>query len=416
MRNMIRSRTLCTALAAVTALAVLPGAAAASDWPQFRGPRLNGISDETGLLEAWPAAGPAELWRVPLGEGYSGISVVGDRAYTLYVADGQEILGVFDTATGKLLWNYRLGDRWKDMMGNGPRSTPTVAGGVVYVLGAHGTLAAIETATGEELWRQELSETLGSRPPTWGVSTSPLVEGDLLILDAGGRKGHSIVALDRGTGRLVWHTESDKAGYSTALPVTIGESRQVVLFTGTQLVSVDPTDGQVLWKRPWKTSYDVNAAIPVFIPPNRLFVASGYSTGGALFELSPEDGMGTVSQLWTSPKMRNQFSSSIYHEGHIYGFDNGTLKCLDARTGEERWAVREGFGHGSLTLADGHLYVLGDRGKLALVEATAEGYREKGTLDALKGKCWTVPTLAGGRLYLRNEKQLVAFDVRAAGS
>ena len=174
-------------------LAVLPGVAAAADWPQFRGPRLNGVSDETGLLEVWPAAGPTELWRVPLGEGYSGISVVGERAYTLYVASGKEILGAFDTATGKELWNYRVGDKWKDMMGGGPRSTPTVADGVVYVLGAHGTLAAIDTGTGKELWRQELSKTLGSRPPTWGVSSSPLVEGDLLILDAGGRKGHSIV-------------------------------------------------------------------------------------------------------------------------------------------------------------------------------------------------------------------------------
>ena len=302
------------------------------------------------------------------------------------------------------------------MMGSGPRSTPTVADGVVYVLGAHCTLAAIDTDTRKELWRQELRTTIGSRPPTWGVSTSPVVEGELLILDAGGSGGNSIVALKRATGELVWHAESDKAGYATPLPLTIAGSRQVVMFTGTQVVSVDPADGRVLWKRPWKTSYDVNAAMPVFIPPNRLFVASGYSTGGALFELEVDGTTTHVSQLWTSPKMRNQFSSSIYHEGHIYGFDNGTLKCLDARTGEEKWATRSGFGHGSLTLADGYLYVLGDRGKLALVEATPDGYRENGSVEALKGKCWTVPTLAGGRLYLRNEKHLVALDVRAAGS
>ena len=415
MRNTIKSKTRRTALTAMAAIAALAGAAAAADWPQFRGPRLDGISDESGLLEAWPEGGPPELWRVSLGEGYSGISVVGDRAYTLYVADGKELMGCFDTATGKELWTYHVGDKWKDMMGSGPRSTPTVADGVVYVLGAHGVLAAIDTGTGKELWRQELSETLGSRPPTWGVSTSPLVEGDLLILDAGGRSGHSIVALERRTGKLAWHTESDKAGYATPLPLTVGGSRQVVMFTGTQVVSIDPADGRVLWKRPWKTSYDVNAATPVFIAPNRLFVASGYSTGGAMFELEVNGANTHVTKLWTSPKMRNQFSSSVYYEGHIYGFDNATLKCLDARTGEEKWAVREGFGHGSLTLADGHLYVLGDRGKLALVEATPEGYREKGASQALKGKCWTVPTLAGGHLYLRNEKQLVALDVRASG-
>ncbi len=413
MRSTIKSKLLHAALAALTALT---GAAAAADWPQFRGPSLDGISAETDLLPSWPASGPKELWRVPLGEGYSGISVVGDRAYTLYVAGGKEILGVFDANSGAELWNYPVGERWKDMMGNGPRSTPTVADGVVYVLGAHATLAAVDVETGKELWRQDLKQTLGAQPPTWGVSTSPLVEGELLILDAGGRGGHSIVALDRGTGKLVWHAESDKAGYATPLPVTLGESRQVVLFTGTQVVGVDPADGRVTWKRQWKTSYDVNAATPVYIPPNRLFVASGYSTGAALFELAVDGQATRVTELWTSPRMRNQFSSSIYHEGHIYGFDNGTLKCLDAATGEEKWAAREGFGHGSLTLAEGHLYVLGDKGKLALVEATPAGYREKGSVDVLDGKCWTVPTLAGGRLYLRNEKQLVALDVGIPGS
>ena len=405
-----------TILAAVALAIALAGIAAAADWPQFRGPRLDGISDETGLIEAWPEGGPPELWRVPIGEGYSGISVVGDRAYTLYVTGGKEILGVFDTASGNELWNYPVGDKWKDMMGNGPRSTPTVADGVVYVLGAHGTLAAVDTATRRELWRQDLEKTLGARPPTWGISTSPLVEGDTLILDAGGRSGHSIVALDRATGEVVWHAESDKAGYATPLPVTLGDSRQVVLFTGTQLVGVDPADGQVQWKRAWKTSYDVNAAIPVFVPPDRLFVASGYGTGGALLELQVDGGVTHVSELWTNRKMQNQFSSSIYYKGHIYGFDNGTLRCLDAATGEERWAAREGFGHGSLTLADGHLYVLGDRGKLALVEATPEGFVEKGVVEVLEGKCWTVPTLAGGRLYVRNEQELVALDVRAPSS
>jgi outer membrane protein assembly factor BamB len=394
----------------------LAGDAAATDWPQFRGPRLDGISDETGLLDVWPEEGPPEVWRVSLGEGYSGISVVGNRAYTLYVTDGEESLGVFDVTDGKELWNYTVGAKWTDMMGNGPRSTPTVVDGVVYVLGAHGTLAAVDTANGKEIWRQDLEKTLGSRPPTWGISTSPMVEGELLILDAGGSDGNSIVALNRGTGELVWNAETDKAGYSTPLPLTVGGSRQVVMFTGTQVVSVDPADGRVLWKRPWKTAYDVNAATPVFIPPNRLFLASGYATGGALFELEVDGETTYVRQLWDSPKMRSQFSTSIYHQGQIYGFDNGSLKCLDATTGEERWAAREGFGHGSLTLADGRLYVLGDRGKLALIEATPDGYREYGSVEALDGKSWTVPTLSGGHLYLRDEKQLVALDVREPGS
>ncbi len=347
MRSQATQSTTILAVAAAVALLSAPGAAA--DWPQFRGPDRDGISAETGLLSSWPEGGPKELWRVPLGEGYSALAVVGGRIYTLY-ADGDDELAVcLAAADGKEIWRYRLGDNWKDMMGNGPRSTPTVVDGTVYVLGAHATLAALDAATGAERWRQDLTRTVGARPPTWGVSTSPLVEGELLILDAGGRGGHSIVALDRHSGELVWHAESDKAGYAAPLPVTVDGRRQVVMFTGTQVVGVDPADGRVLWKRPWKTSYDVNAATPVFIPPNRLFVASGYSTGGALFELEADGGATRVTRLWSNRNMRNQFSSSVYHDGHLYGFDNATLKCLDARTGEERWAVREGFGHGSLT-------------------------------------------------------------------
>ena len=160
----------------------------------------------------------------------------------------------------------------------------------------------------------------------------------------------------------------------------------------------------MLWKKTWKTSYDVNAATPIFIPPDRVFVASGYDTGGALLKVKRQADRTTVEEVWRSRGMKNQFSSSIYVDGYIYGFDNSTFKAIDARTGQEAWAARPGLGHGSLTYADGHLFVLGDRGKLVLVEATPEAYREKASVQLLKGKCWTVPTLSNGRLFVRNEK------------
>jgi hypothetical protein len=188
----------------------------------------------------------------------------------------------------------------------------------------------------------------------------------------------------------------------------------VIFFTGSRLVAVAPDDGKPLWDVRWKTSYDVNAATPIFIPPDRLFVASGYDTGAALFRIEGGGGTARAEELWRTRGMKNQFSSSIYKDGYLYGFDNAILKCLDAATGEERWKAR-GFGHGSLTYADGHLIVLGDRGDLALVEATPEAYREKGRAAVLSGKCWTVPTLAGGRLYLRNEREIVALDVAGGG-
>ncbi len=283
---------------------------------------------------------------------------------------------------------------------------------MVYALGAKGRMAALQASSGLVLWQRDLKEELSSRPPRWGVSTSPLLEGELLILDAGGPDGGSVAALDRRTGEAVWSAASDKAGYSAPIAVSVGGMRQVLVFSGTQLVSVNPGDGQVLWSKGWKTAYDVNAATPIFIPPDKVFVASGYDTGAALIQVVRRGDGARVEEVWRSRGMKNQFSSSIHLDGFIYGFDNATFKALDARTGREAWSVRPGLGHGSLTYADGHLSVLGNRGKLVLVEATPEAYREKASVQVLRGKCWTVPTLLNGRLFLRNEKEIVALDVK----
>jgi len=398
--------------AAVVVLAAVAAPAAATDWPQFRGPQGDGISAETGLLEDWPESGPPELWRVPLGEGYSGLSVVDGRVYTLFADKSHELVVALDAASGKELWRHQLDRKYFDGQGNGPRSTPTVDDGMVYVLSALGRLAALDAETGKELWSQDLKESFGARPPRWGISTSPRVVGNLLLLDVGGRDGASLVALRKSTGVVAWTAGNDRAGYSVPLPITVDGRDLVVFFTGTQLVAVSPEDGEELWSLEWKTSYDVNAAAPVFVPPDRLYVSSGYDTGAALLELSAEGGEVSAREVWRSRRMKNQFSSSIYLDGHIYGFDNAILKCLDAATGEEAWKAR-GFGHGSLTYADGHLYVLSDRGRLALVEATPETYREVASFEPLDGKCWTVPTVAGGRLLLRNEEVLAAYAIAA---
>jgi outer membrane protein assembly factor BamB len=317
-----------------------------------------------------------------------------------------------DAASGRELWRYELDGKYLDGQGNGPRSTPTVDDGVVYALSARGQLAALDAVSGKRRWTQDLKKAFGARPPQWGVSTSPRVLGRLLLLDVGGRPGASVVALDKTTGVVVWTAGDDTAGYSVPLPVTVGGRQQVVFFTGSRVLGVAPEDGETLWSMAWKTSYDVNAAAPVFVPPNRVYVSSGYDTGAALLELKPQGGGVAVSEVWSSRRMKNQFSSAIYLDGHLYGFDNSILKSLDAATGEEGWKAR-GFGHGSLTYADGHFYVLSDRGRLALVAATPEEYREVASFQAVDGKCWTVPTLADGRLFVRNEEELVAFDVAA---
>lgn len=386
------------------------GAEPAGEWPWYRGPSWSGISRETGLLKTWPAAGPRVIWKAPLGEGYSGISVAGGRVYTMYARGDDEFVACLDAATGKQIWRVRTDANRFDDQGSGPRSTPTVDGDVVFALGARAVLHALKAETGETVWMKDLKVEFGAKVPRWGASTSPLVEGDLLLLDVGGRPGNSIVALDKRSGRVRWTSHTDKAGYSTPLAITVRGVRQILFFTGSSLISVSPEDGEVLWSVPWKTSWDVNAAMPVFVPPDKVFISSSYDVGAALFRVKNDDGEVAVEEIWKSRVMKNHFNSSIHYGGHLYGFDNGTLKCIDANTGEEKWGQR-GFAKGSLLLADGHLIVLSEHGLLALAEATPDGYREKGRVQILEGRTWTMPSLARGKLFLRNREEMVALDV-----
>lgn len=383
------------------------------DWPEYRGPHRDGKSPETNVVDSFGETGPKQLWSTSGGEGYSGLSVVDGRLFTLVSRNKEEVALALDAATGKELWSYRLDDAFRNSFGNGPRSTPTVDGDTVYVLGARAKLAALDAETGEAKWTQDLQKSFGARVPTWGVSTSPLVLGDLLLLDVGGRDGASVAALNKRTGIVKWTAGTDIAGYSAPLPITVNGVDQVIFFTGTQVQSVDPEDGEVLWTRRWRTSYDVNAATPIFIPPNRLFVSSGYDTGAGLYEITAGDGKASAEEIWTTRGMKNQFSSSIYHDGYIYGFDNSILKCIDPKTGEDVWRAR-GYGHGSMTYADGKLIVLSDKGKLGLVEATPEEFRELDSTQIFNGKTWTVPTLVDGTLYVRDENRILALDVQDA--
>jgi outer membrane protein assembly factor BamB len=395
---------------ALGAVALAAPDAGKGDWPQYRGPQRTGISQETGLLKKWPEAGPKLVWRVPLGDGYSGIAVVGGRAYTMYSKGGEEFAAAFDVATGKESWKFRVDAARDDDMGAGPRSTPTVDGDVVFVVGAKGMVHALNAASGEKIWSKDLKAEVGAQVPQWGISTSPLVEGDLLLVDAGGGKNKSLAALDKKTGAVRWTAHSDRPGYSSPLAVTIAGVRQVLSFAGTSLVSVAATDGKVLWSLPWETSYDVNAAMPVLIPPDRVFISSGYDKGGAVYRVKKEGEGFKTEEVWNTRVMKNHFNSSIHYGGYLYGFDDATLKCVDAATGEEKWRQR-GFQKGSLLIADGHLVILSEAGLLLLAEATSAAYKEEGRMQVLEGRTWTMPSLAGGKLYLRNQKEMVALEL-----
>ncbi len=385
-------------------------AAVPSDWPQWRGPNRDGISNETGLLKTWPATGPRVLWRTGSGEGYSGISVAQGRLYTVLGQGGNEIAFCFDAATGKEIWRMIVDRMFDNDQGSGPRSTPTVEGDLVYVLSAGGKLQALHTKDGRKVWEHHLVSEYGGRVPTWGISVSPLVEGNMLLVDVGGKSGHSVMAFNKTTGTVIWKSETDIPGYSAPIAVTVNGVRQILVFTGSALVSHSPADGKRFWRYPWETSYDVNAATPVFIPGDEVFIASGYGKGGALLQMQTNGDKVSVREVWKSRDMKNHFSSSLLYQNHLYGFDDAFLTCLDVATGEPKWQQR-GFQKGSLLFADGHLLVLGEQGKLALVEATPAGYKEKAGFQILQGRCWTMPTLANGKLYLRNQKEMLCVEV-----
>ena len=398
----------------------------ASDWPQWRGPDKDGISRETGLLKEWRDGGPQVLWRVSLGEGFSGISVVGGRVYTMFSEGDDEFVVCLNASNGEEIWRFRSDSNYHESMGgNGPRATPTIDGEYLYTVTAQGKLYALNISDGAEVWSHDLQAEFGSKMPRWGICTSPLVEGDLLLVEVGGTDGKSIVAFNKTNGQVIWSSHTDILGYSSPIAVTIGGIRQLIVFTGTQLVSVAPDNGKLYWTHPWQTEYDVNAATPVFIPPDKIFISSGYGKGAAVVQVrvvaAPESSDGeneaekngveiSVVEIWKNEKMKNHFATSVLHGNYLYGFDNAILKCIDANTGSEKWKTR-GYGKGTLMLADDHLIILSDRGKLGLAEATPSAYNEVANAEVLRGLCWTVPTLANGRLYARNEKEMVCLDM-----
>jgi outer membrane protein assembly factor BamB len=387
--------------------------------PLWRGPRRDGASAETGLLASWPQDGPKVLWRRPCGEGYSAPAVAGGRVYTLEMNDDGEAVVCRDADTGQDVWRQPYGAKYRSDQGSGPRSTPTIDEGRVYAVGGSGVFHCLDAATGQVQWRHDLLDEFGAKNLQWGASFSPLVEGDLVFTNPGGPGGHSVAAFDKRDSRLVWKALDDPAGYSSPIAVTAAGVRQVVFFTGAGLVGLSPADGTLYWRFPWDTQFGVNAATPV---PFRardgdrtndyLFISSGYNKGCAALKVTAgRGGAPEVRAVYEGNQMRNHFASPVRRGGYLYGFDEDRLACLELRTGKVLWAQR-GFQKGSLLIADGRLIVLGENGELALAEATPEGYREQARFRLTRRKCWTVPVLAHGRLYVRDQNEVFCLDLR----
>ncbi len=406
---------------ALVAGALAPALAAGADWPQYMGPGRDGASAEEGLLATWPEGGPPELWRKAFGPAFSGMAVAGGRLYSAD-SDGElDYAFCLDAESGEERWRTAIGPVWVNDLGNGPRSTPAVAGGGVYVISGQGHLAALAAEDGRLLWSSDLKERFGLEQLHFGFSTAPIVEGELVLAEVGGEDA-SIVAFDRATGEERWRAAGGLAAYSSPVRLDFGGVDQLVYVNRDGVVSVSP-EGKVVWSHPFAPGASVKPALPTFVEPDLLMVSASYDIGALALRMTvvPERASGatgsqgvSVEEVWQSRVMRNHFNSSVAAGGHIYGFDNATFKCIEAATGEQRWAKRGRMGKGSLIYADDHFLVLTETGRLLLVEASPDAYVEKAAVQVLEGRCWTAPSLSGGRLFLRNGEEMLALDLRAA--
>lgn len=399
-------------LPAVPVPPVPSAGAAGAYWTDFRGPRRDGHYREQPIRTDWPAGGLTPLWKEPLGAGYASFAIAGGRAFTIEQRGSEEVVAAYDVASGREVWTTRWHARFEEYMGgDGPRATPTWSDGRVYALGAQGELRALDAETGRTLWRTNILEDAGASNLQWGMAASPLVVDNTVVVLPGGRNGTSVVAYDRNTGVRVWAAQDDQQAYSSPMLVTLGGVRQIVVFSALRLMGLSPERGELLWEYPWKTQFDVNASQPLLVGDNRLFVSSGYGTGAAVIEVARGSGRFSVREVWRNIRMKNQFSSSLLHEGFIYGLDESILACVDAATGDLKWKGGR-YGYGQTVLASGHVIVLAENGDLALVRATPERHQEVVRFPVLEGKTWSHPALSGGYLLVRNVAEMAAFDLR----
>ena len=338
--------------------------------------------------------------------------VAGGRAFTIEQRGNDEVASAYDVATGRELWTSRWPATFSEAYGgDGPRATPVWHDATLFVLGAAGELRALDAASGRLQWRTNILEDAGASNIEYGVAASPLVVGETVVVLPGGSGGRSVVAYRRDSGKQVWSALDDDASYSSPMLVTLGGVEQIVVFTATRLVGLSLDGAQVLWEIPWETRSGINPSQPLILGHDRVFVSTGYGMGAAMFSLSRNGSAFAVREVWRTNRMKNQFTSSVYHDGYIYGLDEAILACVDAATGELKWKGGR-YGYGQVMLASGHLVVVTEGGDLALVRATPDRHVELARVPALDGRTWNHPAMADGYLLIRNASEMAAFDLR----
>jgi len=387
---------------------------ATADWPQWQGPDRTRISRETGLRKEWPASGPPVVWTVTgLGSGYGSMAVAGDRVFLQGARGRTSVVIALNRADGKELWSKSLGAYETNDRGAGPRGTPTVDGDRLYVLSENGDLACLKI-DGTEVWRRNILRDFAGRQLQWLISESPLVDGPHVIVSPGG-PGAGMVKLDKMTGKTVWTSKdlSDPAGYSSVIAADVHGVRTYLTFTSAAGVGVRASDGKLMFRYPRAANRTANIATPVF-SNNKVFFTSAYGTGGGLLDLSAHDGEITPKEVYFTLNMKNHHGGVVLVDGYLYGFNDSILTCLEFATGNVVWRDRS-VGKGSISYADGMLYLLGEKQMVGLAEANPNAYVEKGRFP-INDRGWDScahPVIIGGKLYIRNQNELTCYDVKA---
>jgi len=416
-----RAMMLSVCIAAVS-VSIPFGSASVSgdDWPQFLGVDRNGISSETGLLKSFGSSGPKVLWQTDLGVGMSGIAVQGDHAWTMYQDDSSQYVACLNTSDGKLVWKTAVAPMYENGMGNGPRATPSVTEQSVFALTGEGILVALKRADGKKLWEVNVPRSLGGEPSEYGMSGSPLVVGSAVIVHAG-TESAAVAAFDAQSGKPLWKAGSGKAGYSSPVLRTVAGVAQVLAFTASGLTSLDPASGKELWTFPFATEYDCNTANPVQTDDNHVLISAGENHGSVLLNVTMSSDKWTVKDEWTSAgkdsQLRAEWQTPVLHDGHLYGLDNSgsagpitNLVCIRLSDRKTVWAKNR-FGKSNLVLADGTLWLTTMNGELVAVEASPAGFKETGRATVME-TTRQAPSIAAGRLYVRDDAKVICFDIR----
>ena len=379
----------------------------AMDYPQFLGQHRNGVVSGIKLNLDWDTHPPKLVWRQPIGAGWSGFAVVGNSAITQEQEDDWEKVVCYELHTGELKWSHQDSARYNiPPAGLGPRATPTISGNRVYTVGSTGILNCLDFETGEQLWTTNIFEENEVDAPPWGVSISPLVLGELVIVSAGGA-----VAYHSDTGEIVWTGYRTQSGYSSPIFTTLVGTEQIVLFNQGLITAHDPLSGQLLWKQPWSPIRAECVAQPVPLADDKLLVSTGYGVGAKLYHISRNPaGEFNVSVVWETINLKAKFTNIVYYKGYLYGLDDGIFACINPADGTRQWK-RGRYGHGQTLLISDVLLVLTESGEVVLVEPDPESHREHARFAALKGRTWNTAALAGRYLLVRNDREAACYQL-----